>query len=94
MDKVNFRGTWDEYETWGKAAKQATVRVKSYPSNAWGLYDKLGNVWEWCEDVWQEQLGTKAVTDSWLVDGKRLAEAEVCARRVVRGGSWSFDGRG
>ena len=51
--------------------------------NAYGLYDMLGNVWEWTEDCWNESyLGAP-------VDGSAWTQGD-CNKRVVRGGSW-FD---
>jgi formylglycine-generating enzyme required for sulfatase activity len=92
LDKVNYRGTWDDYEKWGKGAKKTTVAVKSYLSNAWGLYEMHGNVWEWCEDNWEPYLGTEEVTDPWLSVEKKQADPEAGCFRLVRGGSWRLYG--
>ncbi len=83
LDKVNYNGYWDKWE-FAEQAKKKTVVVKSYPCNRWGLYDMHGNVWEWCEDTWQEKLGREVVTDPWEGQEKPAAGAA----RVVRGGSW------
>ena len=91
LDKVNYRGTWEweGSDKWGDGAKQQTTDVASYPSNAWGLYDMHGNVWEWCQDVWQEKLPASPVTDP---EGVAGGDQEAGVRRVVRGGSWFYAG--
>jgi formylglycine-generating enzyme required for sulfatase activity len=66
-------------------ASSTTHEVGTRDPNPWGLYDMLGNVYEWCHDWYVEGLGTGAVTDPWgPVTG---------SYRVSRGGSWSYDAR-
>jgi len=57
-----------------------TAKVGSYLPNQWGLYDMHGNVWEWCLDWYQSELGSSAQTDPWGAAGG--------SDRVIRGGSW------
>ena len=65
----------DEYER--------TAPAGSFQPNAFGLYDVLGNVWEWTEDCWNDDYsGAPAEGSAW-----RLGE---CSRRVLRGGSWNY----
>ncbi|MCP5241889.1 MAG: formylglycine-generating enzyme family protein [Burkholderiales bacterium] len=86
LGKANYRGTW-EYESldkWGKGALEQTAAVKSYPPNAWGLYEMHGNVWEWCSG-WYDDYPSESVTDS---QGPESGDG-----RVLRGGSWFIGGR-
>ena len=58
-----------------------TAPAGSFRPNVFGLYDVLGNVWEWVQDCWN---GNYAGAPS---DG-RAWEGGDCSRRVLRGGSW------
>ena len=56
--------------------------VGSFAPNPFGLYEMLGNAWEWTEDCWHENyVGAPADGRPWLAAG--------CGKRVLRGGSWS-----
>ncbi len=59
-----------------------TASVGSFRANAWGLCDILGNVWEWCEDWYDENYYTG--------DAQRNPRNSTAgSSRVVRGGSWN-----
>lgn len=58
-----------------------TSEVGAFPPNPWGLYDMHGNLWEWCEDCWNDSYG--GAPD----DGTVWTSGD-CSRQVLRGGSW------
>ncbi|MEA5466659.1 SUMF1/EgtB/PvdO family nonheme iron enzyme [Leptothoe sp. PORK10 BA2] len=82
---ANYNGTY----TYGSGPKgeyrEQTTDVGSFPANGFGLYDMHGNVWEWCLDHWHESY------DEAPTDGKAWLSTDDTARRLLRGGSWSYD---
>ena len=66
-------------------SNDAHTKVGMYQPNAWGLYDMHGNVWEWCLDWWQPDLGTDAITEP--------TGPATGTERVLRGGGWSNGAR-
>jgi formylglycine-generating enzyme required for sulfatase activity len=63
-----------------------TTPVGSFPSNAWGLYDMHGNVWEWCQDAVHVLPPKASLPDDTALHFK-------VEKRVLRGGSWDSPGR-
>ena len=62
--------------------KAGTHPVKFKRANPWGLYDMLGNVWEWCQDHWHDNYqGAPTDGSAWL-------SGDADALRVLRGGFW------
>jgi formylglycine-generating enzyme required for sulfatase activity len=61
-----------------------SVAVGSYPANPFRLYDMGGNVWEWCQDYYNETFYADGVTDPL----NTIAGTE--SKRIRRGGSWNY----
>jgi formylglycine-generating enzyme required for sulfatase activity len=59
-----------------------TSPVGSFAANGFGLYDMLGNAWQWTEDCYHDSYnGAPSDGSAWTTGD--------CSRRVLRGGSWS-----
>lgn len=59
----------------------SSVAVGSYPPNALGLHDLVGNVWEWTEDEYCPYSGSAAVDPVHRCGSDTIP---------IRGGSWYF----
>ncbi len=71
-------GTIDEVAWYWDNSEDETHPVGMKKSNAWGLYDMHGNVWEWCADWYDAEL-QGGVDPSGPASG---------SFRVLRGGCW------
>ena len=58
-----------------------TAPAGSFEPNALGLYDVLGNVWEWTADCWNDSYSDAPNDGSERQTGH-------CSVRMLRGGSW------
>ncbi|MBC8218803.1 MAG: formylglycine-generating enzyme family protein [Planctomycetes bacterium] len=69
------------HPTWNDGIKPYTSPVGSFSPNGYGLYDMAGNVWEWCNDWWDQAYyaSSPGANPQGPVSG---------TRRVLRGGGW------
>jgi len=89
--KANYSGSggYDSYDlssghhpTYG----EGTSPVGAFAPNGYGLYDMAGNLWERCWDWCGDYSG------SYQTDPHGPAVSQYGANRIMRGGSWSYEG--
>ncbi len=93
-------GPVNEIAWWENNSNGKTHPVGQKLPNAWGLYDTLGNVWEWCLDLFTSKgvtIQTLDIADpsyigADLARGSSVSDVQVdpvlSPARAVRGGSW------
>jgi formylglycine-generating enzyme required for sulfatase activity len=81
-DQANYNGQYTYGPSREGHARRQRTLVNAFPANPWGLYDMHGNVWEWCEDSYNDSYARAAKDGTAWIDGG-------ISWRVLRGGSWA-----
>lgn len=81
-DQIAEASTWDLHNC--RDGYAYTSPVGSFKPNAFGLYDMLGDVWQWTEDCYHKNYkGAPGDGSAWTTD--------TCELHSVRGGAWLIE---
>ena len=78
-DQANYNAVYSGGKCPKGEYRAKTLRVGSFPANAWGLHDMHGNIAEWCYDSYAPYPTTAQKNPFGPTAG---------SARVLRGGSW------
>jgi formylglycine-generating enzyme required for sulfatase activity len=85
-DQANYNGTIDNINVYCPQTginRKKTLEVGNFATNAWGLHDMHGNVFEIIQDCYYESYRETPT------NGEAWEDEDVCkSRRMMRSGSW------
>lgn len=90
-DGLMLANTWQGEFPWQNTRADGwagTSPVRSYPGNGYGLFDMIGNVWEWTSDSWSMPRDPSTPK---CCSGREInasdGEGATMERKVIKGGS-------